>query len=140
MWSPSQDLHTYVYASLSAVSAIDRDHAVAVGWADNGSTERAHVFRTSNGGATWTRTIVRRPRTTSGEGLSDVKFVGASRGWAVGTAGLVLRTTDGGAHWTRLRSGVSESLTGVCFTSATRGWVMGASGAVLRTTTGGLSP
>ncbi len=43
--------------------------------------------------------------------------------WVVGKSGTVLRTTDGGAHWYKLNSPVSDDLTGVRATDAFRAWV-----------------
>ena len=39
--------------------------------------------------------------------------------WIVGVSGTILRTTDGGTHWTKLDSPVANDLTGVRATDAT---------------------
>ncbi len=69
-----------------------------------------------------------------GPALADVQFVGARRGWAVGT-GAILATTDGGAHWQHQLTG-DLRLGGLDFVSATTGWAVG-SGQLLGTTDGG---
>jgi len=73
----------------------------------------ASLMRSADGGETWTALTTplatappippaedRRPR------LNDLTFVDALHGWAVGTEGTVLRTTDGGESWRLLDTGV----------------------------------
>ena len=77
-----------------------------------------------------------RPRPT-GNAMLDVFFIDASTGWAVGEAGQILKTIDGGASWVGQRSGVSSRLTQVRFANAGKGWALGDSGTALTTTDGG---
>jgi photosystem II stability/assembly factor-like uncharacterized protein len=56
---------------------------------------------------------------------------------AVGDAGTILRTTDGGATWKQQSSGTTDGLFGVFFTDANTGTEVGYNGTKLRTTTGG---
>jgi photosystem II stability/assembly factor-like uncharacterized protein len=58
---------------------------------------------------------------------------------AVGERGLVLRSDDGGRHWTQSPVPVSVTLTRAYFVSAQTGWATGHSGVVLRTDDGGHS-
>ena len=69
--------------------------------------------------------------------LMAVSFVDASHGWAVGTGGTILATSDGGATWTAQRSGTSQALEGVAFVDASHGWAVGTGGTILATTNGG---
>jgi hypothetical protein len=69
--------------------------------------------------------------------LSSVACVNASRCWAVGAGGTILRTTDGGALWTPQLSGTGNWLYSVDFVDAYRGWAVGFGGTILRTTDGG---
>ncbi len=56
------------------------------------------VWRTTDGGASWTHTA-----TLAGDGLiGDVAFSSATDGWATGT--YLWHTTDGGLAWHRVRS------------------------------------
>lgn len=50
--------------------------------------------------------------TPTGANLLDVGFSGTT-GYAVGESGTMLKTSDGGATWTGLRTGVAGNLTGV---------------------------
>ena len=72
--------------------------------------------------------------------LYDVFFDGAGRlGWAVGSGGVVLSTTDAGATWARQLSKTDVILRGAWFTSALEGWVVGHGGTVLHTLNAGLT-
>ena len=67
-------------------------------------------------------------------GLSDGK-----QAWAVGNAGELVSTEDGGAHWSRIGSISVEQLQGVYFKDAQNGWVVGTKGTLLKTTNSGSS-
>ncbi|MDE0555367.1 MAG: YCF48-related protein [Candidatus Poribacteria bacterium] len=54
--------------------------------------------------------------------LYGVHFVDAKRGWAVGTAGTVLSTTDSGTTW-QSSSVSKDALTQVNFTTPNNGWL-----------------
>jgi photosystem II stability/assembly factor-like uncharacterized protein len=77
-----------------------------------------------------------RPRPT-GNTMHDTHFLDSSVGWAVGESGLILKTTDGGAHWSGQHSGVSTRLVQVRFANASVGWALGDTGAILKTNDGG---
>lgn len=80
--------------------------------------------------ATWLRP---QPQ---GNTLRDICFVDARHGWAVGDAGTIMHSTDGGAHWTIQASGVRTSLNSCSFADRDNGWVLGGS-VFLRTTDAG---
>ncbi len=65
-------------------------------------------------------------------GLLDGKHV-----WAVGDAGMLVFSEDGGVHWSKIGSISAEQLQGVYFKDAQTGWVVGTKGALLKTTNGG---
>jgi photosystem II stability/assembly factor-like uncharacterized protein len=73
----------------------------------------------------------------TGNLIQDLQFVDAQTGWAVGEAGQILKTVDGGTTWTAQVSNVDAALTTVRFASPTVGWAVGLSGTVLRTEDGG---
>ena len=45
-----------------------------------------------------------------GNDLKSVKFISSSVGWAVGVAGTIIRTTNGGTNWTLQSSGTTNNL------------------------------
>ena len=82
------------------------------------------------------------------QSLCGVAFPDAQHGWAVGVddrkpdnGGLILATTDGGAHWQVQKAGTTNQLFDVAFTDATHGWAVGEEyargGTILATTDGG---
>jgi photosystem II stability/assembly factor-like uncharacterized protein len=72
------------------------------------------------------------PTTTN---LNDVQALDSSTAVAVGEAGTILKTTDGGGTWVALPSGTSQPLRGVHFLDASNGWAVG--GTILKTVNGG---
>jgi len=69
--------------------------------------------------------------------LTDVCPSDSTHAWAVGEAGTILATTNGGATWSAQDSDSSEVLWGVDFSDATHGWAVGSNGTILATTNGG---
>lgn len=120
-----------------------------VAWAVGGDSqyllgERKMVTR--DGGASWQRA----PDSSNGTALDGIHFVDVSRGWAVGFAGSIIATVDGGATWTvQVAAGYHEDedsghpvaekprLHGVFFLDADRGWAVGDEGTILETGNGG---
>ena len=128
---------------LTSIACIDAKHLVAVG-SDSSSLE---IFRTSNGGASWTRFV---PPASWGSYpllyLTDVVFVDATHGWAVcpstisgSSSSTVLATTDGGVSWTKQSVAPTDALA-LSFVSRSRGWAVGEGADILTTTTGGKAP
>ena len=120
---------------LRAIACGDAAHAVAVGYDDS----YAEIFRTTNGGQTWIRSGQHLWPQFFRPTLTDVVFVDATHGWAVGD-GMVIKTADGGVTWTKqaVAAGLgSGALDALSFVSPTRGCVAGQAAAILTTTTGG---
>jgi photosystem II stability/assembly factor-like uncharacterized protein len=95
-------------------------------------------MRTTDGGVTWQNHRVRVPDEfdLAPRSFNDIQFITASTGWVVGTAGSILRTTDGGATWVAQVSNTSADLKRIQFINSQIGWVLG-DRVVLRTTDGG---
>jgi photosystem II stability/assembly factor-like uncharacterized protein len=74
-----------------------------------------------------------------GNHLRDVTFSSPLIGTAVGDAGTILRTTNGGAVWVEQQSGTNANLWGVTFTDDLTGTAVGEHGVILRTVDGGAS-
>jgi len=60
-------------------------------------------------------------------------------GYAVGDKGTILKTSNGGAVWNALTSGISSTINTVFFIDSKNGWCGGQSGVLLRTRNGGVS-
>jgi len=74
-----------------------------------------------------------------GNDLNGVSFVDDNLGMAVGNAGMILKTTDGGQTWTILESNTREDLLAVSFVNANVAYVSGTSRTIMKTTDGGNS-
>ena len=72
-----------------------------------------------------------------GNTLNSVKFISSTVGWAVGDAGTILYTSDGGTTWATQSSGTTNDLMAVTFIDANNGWIVGWYGTILKTTDGG---
>lgn len=68
-------------------------------------------------------------------------FSDPNHGWAVGGAGLIMATTDGGQTWNRQASGTTAPLFSIYFINAQTGWAVSSTKAggniILSTTNGG---
>ncbi|MDX1547235.1 MAG: YCF48-related protein [Rhodothermales bacterium] len=72
-----------------------------------------------------------------GNTLHAVHFADAASGWAVGDAGTILHTADGGQTWTVQDSNTARTLADVHFTDGQAGWIVGDRGTILHTGDGG---
>lgn len=72
-----------------------------------------------------------------GYNLNDVWFTDSLTGIAVGSAGTVYKTVNGGRIWTKKPISVNYDLTKVHFEDATHGWIVGGNWVTLRTVDGG---
>jgi hypothetical protein len=90
------------------------------------------VFKTTDGGTTWTQYTTGTTNT-----LFGICFVDTSNGWAVGWTGKIVVTTNGGTTWSSQTSPVSRDLYAVHFRDPQHGWITGTQGTILATTNGG---
>jgi photosystem II stability/assembly factor-like uncharacterized protein len=122
-----QSLNVTNTGPLSGLAIVDAQTLVAVSGTDD------LIFRSTNGGNTWT--AVPHPR--GGTWFGAVRFVpGTQTGWTVGTGEKILKSTDGGATWISQRdANHSFNLIDVSFADLNNGWTVG--GEELHTTDGG---
>ncbi|HKP96903.1 MAG TPA: YCF48-related protein [Fibrobacteria bacterium] len=71
-----------------------------------------------------------------GPTLRAASFGNSTIGCIVGDSGTVLKTTNGGAHWTTMPAFTTVNLHGVSFPSANTGYAVGESGAIFKTANG----
>lgn len=79
------------------------------------------VYRTEDGGLTWTPLFSDDQPPRCGAELQQVIFVDALHGWAVGHHAL-LRTADGGLTWQQINADVYNWTTHADFVDPQRGW------------------
>jgi photosystem II stability/assembly factor-like uncharacterized protein len=126
--------YNYEFAS---VKALDASHLWTAG--SEGSPDSV-ILGSANGGSSWSRQT-----SHTKQYLLSVDFVSPSDGWIAGTTGTLLHTTDGGAHWSRVKTvGTADDLWSVDFSDALNGWIAGGSvvtgdGFIRRTSDGGAS-
>lgn len=109
---------------LRAVHWFDSIHAIAVGF--SGIT-----FLSADGGRNWSGT---NPYPFT------YLFAVASQGptaWTVGTRGVIFRSDDHGATWTRQTRGFNASFLGMSFPDPLRGYAAGEIGGIVGTRDGG---
>lgn len=93
------------------------------------------------GGGKWT--ILRNDDFMRNDGvgghLQDVEFINAMNGWAVGSEGLILQTTDGGKTWMARIAEMERPVDfwNVYFRDENVGFITGTRGTILKTTNGG---
>jgi photosystem II stability/assembly factor-like uncharacterized protein len=75
------------------------------GYVVGGAGPRPVVWKTTDGGDAWVSLADKLPERARKESLRDVQFTSVKRGFAVGTGGLIVETTDGGASWVARDSG-----------------------------------
>jgi photosystem II stability/assembly factor-like uncharacterized protein len=95
--------------------------------------EQGIVVLSDDGGRSW-----RQGRVPVSSTLAALWFQDDQNGWAVGHHGVVLRTLDGGATWSRQPgAGSDATLLDLTFTGPRRGFIVGAYGSLLVTSDGG---
>jgi photosystem II stability/assembly factor-like uncharacterized protein len=90
------------------------------------------VYRTTDGGGTWTDAATGFPA-----GTNAVLFaIGGAEGtlWAVGTRGSVTASHDGGVTWAPQVANTGDELWGVAASSRRRVWAVGQYGTILHAT------
>ncbi len=119
-----------IYDDLFAVSAPTPQHVVAAGY-------WGAAYVSDDAGKTWNK-----GETGTRQLLYDVSMADATRGWAVGQSGTILRTVDGGLTWTRQANNKVEEdthLFAVQALDANTAWAVGEWGGRLFTDDGGTS-
>jgi photosystem II stability/assembly factor-like uncharacterized protein len=69
----------------------------------------------------------------------SICMIDANNGWAVGSCGVAVHTTNGGQNWTTVDLHILANLSSVVFLGAERGWISGEDGLIMHTTDGGQS-
>jgi photosystem II stability/assembly factor-like uncharacterized protein len=108
-------------AALHDVAFTSGSTGVAVGYT---------VWRTTNGGSSWS--VIAVPTGT----YRAVAYVSATTVVAVGNGGKIIRSIDGGLTWGAVTSPTAQDLWDVSFVGSA-GWAVGLNGTILRTTNSG---
>lgn len=123
--------------TLYSVTFANADEVYAVGEID----DHPYFLRSADSGAHWSSLDF----SSLPNGFRDIHFLNSSTGAAVGTSGLIMRTSTGGEtteNWLRrsLSSPTTETLNAVYFdrVDESRVWVVGTSGMVARSLDAGI--
>lgn len=76
------------------------------------------------------------PKTTNSN-LSSINFVNSVLGFACGSDGTIMKTTDAGASWRLIPSPDSVNFNSILFVNSLNGFLVGENGILLRTVDGG---
>ena len=79
----------------------------------------------------------RRGLRQSGLPITNVHFVGDQHAWAVGDAGHIYHTENGGQTWERQLGEQLDDFRDILFIDNTHGWIVGDNGLLLETQNGG---
>ncbi|MEI6346929.1 MAG: YCF48-related protein [Bacteroidota bacterium] len=114
---------------LISIHFTDANTGYAVGIEGNMSV----IYKTTNGGSIWNK----KYQDLYFNRFNSVYFVNETTGYAVGSGGLFVKTTNAGETWTALPSGTGTSLNSCFFTDPNTGYIVGNFDLVLKTYTGG---
>ena len=101
----------------------------------NANTKEGLILGSDDNGQTWT---LRYVSPLANSEITDLEVISDSNAIAVGTNGLIARTTDGGTTWDTIDASVSYNFVDLAF-SDTTGFALGLSRNVIRTTDGGIT-
>jgi len=107
---------------------LNADEVIAVGY--------GAVFKSYDSGRTW------EPKPVQGEFFLTVNFPSPTIGYAAGFTGTIIKTTDGGETWKKIRNGnrlatKREVFRDILFTSTEKGYLVGDEGVFWITEDGG---
>ncbi len=111
------------YNSFSDVYFTDASNGWAVGSRGSGNGDNGIVFRTTDGGNTWSNQVQGSARS-----FTNIHFAGGGMAWITGGDHRLLRSEDNGDTWSVINTGlrsVSTGLKNVYFTDADNGWIIG---------------
>ena len=118
---------------IDSISMLPSGHgcvAAARGLCPGGATPVQTFLTTNDFGNTWTPAVFAW-QPSARHYLTDVQMVTDSQGWAVGNAGAILYTNDGGVSWVEKPSPTNRDLKALHFVAPDHGWAVGDGGKIL---------
>jgi photosystem II stability/assembly factor-like uncharacterized protein len=115
--------------NLEDVQFINAQTGFASGWLPAAQELYGYVYRTDDGGSSWTR-ICNRPNV----GFGGLAVIDAEHCLVVGSGANIFRTFDGGTTWGKIESlpiDTAIDLREIVFADASHGWAMGGQGKVI---------
>ncbi len=121
------------YDYIDAFYFLDSQHGWMSGYTVPDTIGYGMIKKTSDGGLSWTNI----PLSTDQE-LYSIGFTSLTEGWACGSSGILLHSTDGGTTWFD-EGATTTSLDKVYIRPGEGGWIVGLDGTILRNNFGGLT-
>jgi len=115
-------------SNLFGVSVLNTNTAAVVG-------ATGIIRRTTDAGVTW----VNQTQSNVGLALRETKLLDASNAYAIGDAGSMFYTKDGGGSWFSLGQGTLATWYATTFANANTAWIVGSGGGISKTSDAGLS-
>jgi photosystem II stability/assembly factor-like uncharacterized protein len=94
------------------------------------------TYFTSDGGINWNPVWILQGHLPEYESIC---FIDSSTAWAAGNYGKIVKTTDGGTHWTDQVNNTNLNFYSIAFIDSENGWAVGDSGTIISTNDGGVS-
>jgi DNA-binding CsgD family transcriptional regulator/photosystem II stability/assembly factor-like uncharacterized protein len=127
---PEVDITPSGITNMGGFWFLDREHGwvVSTGRRNEAYETQVFVYRTSDGGQTWSSAPMGELNQNVGDRpLVSIDFINSNRGWILereptstqSSYGVLYRTDDGGATWTKLSAPSGES---IHFTDENTGW------------------
>ncbi len=130
---PRRPPNVCLEAAFSGIDNLDSTTAIMFGGDGIPNSDVIHVYRTENRGFGWNSSKY----LPAGRAGVAIDFSDNLNGTAVGKAGAIGRTTDGGLTWEAQTSPVIENLNSVHFIDSLNGAAVGDKGLILHTTNAG---
>jgi len=141
-WSGTYDEGTSVILTMPEIHTVGDAKFYWDHWSDGVTNRSRTVIMNTNIALTAYFTEAEEGRIATG--ILGIDFVDENSGWAVGCAGIILHTTDGGANWKVQNwthsGGIYAYLRDVKFVDSNNGWVVGSiygNASILHTSDGG---
>jgi len=124
---PVAKRYEYGRYDFTDVAILESGEMWAVGY--DGQDPR-RMWHSTDGGITWLRV----PISSTGFIINSIDFVGSQHGWAVGSYGTMMITSDGGRTWKQTSRQTQAELQKVSFVNPKFGYVAGSIGTYDRNT------
>lgn len=117
---------------LQDISFVDNNTGLGVGVGNAGSGLGSPIAKTADGGLSWQYIFLKYITPANQVALgsfSDVHFVTPAVAYAVGSSGLMVKTTDGGTTWTRIvtpLTALNRNINALHFINRDTGYIGGA--------------
>jgi len=122
---------------ITSTQFVNSTKGYLTGYIDIGGVLRGYLYASNDAGATWIKV-----NDLVAANLSDVQMVDASNGFASGSDGILLKTTNGGVSWDMIplySYGISANINALYFSSTSSGVIAGDNGTALYTSNAGVT-